>query len=177
VSLYLKDRTLPAGKATRVWARVEIGAGAVEFRAGGRVLAKANPAGGVATARLTGLAVGRKAITAHYLGDEWAQPASSAAKTLTVKRAAPRSLALKAAGGRVSVKVGRLNNGAQPVGKLTLYTGKTKLASVKLRAKAKGKASFRLPGGDGSIAVRAVFRPANAKKVAPKTSKTINVSR
>lgn len=121
--------------------------GTVTFKTGTRTLGTAKLTGGKATLRLPkSLTPGTHKITAEHGGD------TSKAATLTVTKAkltkAPTITAktfTKGTRPKMTVTLGRLNNGTYPTGRVNVYVGKKRVTTVKVVKKHKGKVTITLP--------------------------------
>ncbi|MFD5600102.1 Ig-like domain repeat protein [Leucobacter sp. NPDC058333] len=159
VPVYLSTIRLNAARAVygvRPTAAVTVQgaeAGVVLFTSGSRDLGTAQVGpGGVATLRLPAVSVGNYRITAQYLGDD--TYADSAARTtpgtLQVVRASVSSAkvvtstAKKGSRPAATVKLGKLNNGSYPTGKVTVSFGSAK-QTVALSAAQHGIVKVRAP--------------------------------
>lgn len=83
----------------------------------------------------------------------------------------------KGAKPKVTVTLGKLNNGAYATGKVKVYVGKKVVRTVTVKAKHKGKITVTLPKSKKSVKVKAAFQ--GSKNVAKSTSKakTIKVKK
>lgn len=126
--------------------------GTVTLTSGGATLASQTLAGGTATLTIGGtkLAPGRHMLTISYSGSA-TTAASAVEKTLTVARAKAKlkeSLSSRriTRGRHAKLTIRVLASGTTPTGKLTVYDGKRRLATVRLTASKKGKLTVPLPG-------------------------------
>ncbi|MDQ8042950.1 MAG: hypothetical protein AAGC49_15190, partial [Brevundimonas sp.] len=108
---------------------------------------------------------------------------SAVGATLRVVKAAPSSVKVsgkafaKKTRPTVSVSVGKLSNGAYPVGKVKVYVGGKAVTTVTLKSSAHGKVSVKLPKTySTSIKVKATFTPSDTHNVSSKTSATLTIS-
>ncbi|MBT0994178.1 Ig-like domain repeat protein [Cellulomonas sp. DKR-3] len=150
--------------------------GTVAFWGAGRRLGTAAVVDGVATKvlRLTG--VGTTSVTAVYSGTATVASSTSAPVQVRVRKAKPTSIAVTsstfASGTRptIVVKVGRLENGSSPVGRVVVrYDGWVR--TVSLPASAKGVVKVTLgKTRTTALKVKATFQPTDTANVAPRST-------
>lgn len=175
----------PATVTTRV---TGLTAGTVTFRSGTKSLgtAKIVKSGSVYQARLTlprTLAAGAYRQTVAQVTPAGKPVVTSGqAKIFTVKKARPGKVTAKAKryarGTRpvVNIAVGKLNNGAIAVGRVTVRVNGKAVRTVKL--KKNGKVTVRLAkklSRSKSLRIKATFKATNKKNVANRSSKTVRV--
>jgi surface-anchored protein len=142
----------PRDAVVRVVAGDVAGAGAVQVRAGSRVLGRATLTDGQARITLpSGLGVGRHPLTAVFAPADATQAAStSARRTLTVARAGTRSVA-KVRNGTVHVTV---SSAVQPKGQVVLRKGDRVIAKARLKNGRVALPTRRLARGRHQLVVR-----------------------
>ncbi|WP_197080816.1 immunoglobulin-like domain-containing protein [Cellulomonas sp. A375-1] len=150
--------------------------GTVSFWSGGKRLATASLSSGSTSVKVTLKGVGTKRITAVYNGAAKVATSSSSAVTVTVRKAKATSIAVtsstftKGTRPQVVVRVGKLDNGAYPVGKVAIRYGDA-TSTVTLRASAQGVVKLTLPKSrTTAIKVKATFLPSDPANVASRTS-------
>ncbi len=150
--------------------------GTVSFWSGGKRLATASLSSGSTSVKVTLTGVGTKRITAVYNGSSKVATSSSSAATVTVRKAKVTSIAVtsstftKGTRPQVVVKVGRLDNGAYPTGKVAIRYGDA-TSTVTLRASAQGVVKLTLPKTrTTAIKVKATFLPSDTANVASRAS-------
>ncbi len=159
-------------------------AGTVLFSAGSRDLGTARVVGGKATLKLPALSVGSYRIGAEYIGDDAHSdtPRRVSVNTLNVVKATVSSASVTTTqakyGARptVTVKLGKLNNGAYPTGKLVVAFGSAK-QTVTLRADHRGVIKVTAPRAlTGNVTVTAEF-PGSANIAGKKATATQKVAK
>nr|WP_243752227.1 Ig-like domain-containing protein [Leucobacter weissii] len=157
--------------------------GTVTFTDNGRTVQRVPvSATGTAVLRLAKPAAGTHRLRAKYDGSGTrAASALGAATTLTVSKARAKSISVsgkrftKGTTPRVTVRVGKLDNGAYPVGKVRVQVGSVK-KTVSLSAAKKGRVTVKLTKKyRKGFSVTATFLPKDAKNVAKATSKKTKV--
>lgn len=155
--------------------------GNVTFYDNGRVLARvAVGADGKAKATLAAPAAGTHDISARFNGSETlAASAVSDETRLAVSKAKPTSIKASAKKFKkntkptVTVRVGKLTNGAYPVGKVTVKVGSYQKTAT-LKASAKGKVTVKLGKKyKKSITVQATFTPQDTANISKATAKKV----
>ena len=156
--------------------------GTVAFFDGSRSLGSSPVAGGAANLSVTSLSAGTHHLTARYLGD--ATHTASVSPSATVKIAKATTAKVTVTGKSfarnskptVTVTVQMLDNGAAPVGKVTVYVKKKAVKTVTLKASKAGRVTLTLPKRySHSISVKAKFLPGDSKNIASKTSATVKI--
>ncbi|MDR0504589.1 MAG: glycoside hydrolase family 92 protein [Bifidobacteriaceae bacterium] len=184
------EKTLPiismsASKLQAVWgapvtvtASVGKETGQAQFYDGTTVLGTANLVAGTASITLSKLSVGAHAITARFLGNSNAHAVNSSAKLINVFKAAPTKISVSGkaftagAKPKLTVKVGKLNNGQAAQGKVRIYVAGKAVKTVT----AKSTISVKLPKAySKTIKVKATFLPKDKTHVSSKTTKTVKV--
>nr|WP_243752228.1 Ig-like domain-containing protein [Leucobacter weissii] len=174
------------GAASRARVTVNVSGvdtGSVRFTAGSRPLGEATVSGGTATLTVPkALPVGTHTVTATLVGNaDHAAVTRTADTRLTVSKARAKSISVsgkrftKGTTPRVTVRVGKLDNGAYPVGKVRVTVGATK-KTVSLSAAKKGRVTVKLTKKyRKGFSVTATFLPKDAKNVAKAASKKTKV--
>nr|WP_279550418.1 hypothetical protein [Leucobacter weissii] len=164
-------RVSPAGATGSVSVRVGAKTYRAEVKNGTASIALPARVQGAGTASLP---VAFVPSDAHYL-------ASSSTVKLTVAKARSKSISVsgkrftKGTTPRVTVRVGKLDNGAYPVGKVRVQVGSAK-KTVSLSAAKKGTVTVKLTKKyRKSFSVTATFLPKDAKNVAKAASKKTKV--
>ncbi|MCR6689154.1 immunoglobulin-like domain-containing protein [Cellulomonas sp.] len=177
VTLTRSVSAVPHGGKVTFTARVTGGTtGSVAFWSSGQKLGTATVVNGVATKTLRLTGVGTKLVTAVYSGTSTVASSSSSPVKVTVRKAKPTSIAVtsttftKGTRPTVVVKVGVLDNGSYPVGKVKITFG-TSVRTVTLPASAKGVVRLTLPTArTTAIKVKAQFLPTDTADVTSVTS-------
>lgn len=183
-ALTLSSRALVHGTGG-VLARVTVPGGQggrVTFYLDGRAIGSSiADASGTASLQIASPAVGEHQVSARFGGNATllaGVPGDEA--TFVVSRAKVAKVAVsgkkfrKGTAPKVTVKLGKLDNGAYPVGKVTVASGGKKY-SAKVTAKSKGKVVLTLKKATRAVKVRATFTPTDARNVAKATSAKVTV--
>ncbi|WP_125100004.1 Ig-like domain repeat protein [Leucobacter chromiireducens] len=158
--------------------------GTVLFTAGSRELGTARVSGGQATLRLPVLNVGSYRVAAEYIGDETHAdtPKRVSVRALSVVQATVSSARVSTTqakyGSRpsVTVKLGKLSNGAYPTGSLRVSFGSAK-QTVTLRADHRGVITVKAPRAlTGNVKVTASY-PGSKNIAATQASATQKVAK
>lgn len=172
------------GTATTLSAKVTpaTAVGKVSVKIGSKTYRSAVDAG---TAQITlpakVKAAGKQTLTVAFTPADATHGASTTDATYSVTKAKPVSVTstgkafAKKSKPTISVKVGKLTNGAYPTGKVTVKVGSYS-KTVHLKAAHKGAVKVKLNKKfTKSIAVQASFAPSDTKNVAAAKAKTIKV--
>ncbi|GAA2521525.1 GH92 family glycosyl hydrolase [Rarobacter incanus] len=162
--------------------------GTVEFRVGSRSLGTVKLAadGKNASAKLTlpaklpvGSYVGIIAVVKTAKGTVVSDPTTAKITVTKAKLAKVKVKGKKFKKGtkpKVKITLGRLSNGARPVGKIKIKVGKKVVRTVTITAKKNGKVTVKLPKKySKTIKVKATFVPKSKSTVAGKSSKATKV--
>ena len=180
VSLTATPSKLVFGKSVTLAAKVPTDAiGTVEFFDGTTSLGSVAVSAGTASQQISPTA-GTHAYSARFSGDPVYSTASSLSTSVTVTKASPASVkvtttSVKATKPTVKATVGKLDNGAYPVGKVVLYVNGKKAETDKLTSGDKGKVSFSLSKKSKKFTVKVTFLPTDSTNVRSASSKTSTV--
>lgn len=171
------------GKAVTLRASVPAAAtGRIAFFDGKKALGTRAIANGRASLSVKKLAVGKRRITAVYLGSATYRSATSKPVTVRVAKATTKKVTVTAkrfksgTKPKVTVRVAKLNNGTWAKGTVRVRVGKKVVRTVKIAPKNKGKVTVTLRSKyRKAIKVKATFVPKSKATVKGKSSKTVRV--